>query len=243
MKKLFSLAFFSLFATALFAQEKIVYDAHAEQRTLNGGFHALRVSHGIELLLKQGNTEALAISAEENEHRDAVKTEIVDGELRIYIKQDLEQWWKQLRSKGKKVKAYVSFKNLQNIHGSSGAKITIDGNLKSNDLGVDLSSGAFLNGELNVNKLEVEQSSGAVSNVSGSVQSLSVETSSGARFNGYDLAAGTCNAEASSGGKIELRVDKEMVANASSGGAIQYKGSGSIRKMSTSSGGKVRKAG
>lgn len=241
MKKIFPLLTFCLLATVALAQEKIVYDAHAEQRTINGSFHAIKVSHGIELLLKQGDTEALAISAEEKEYRDAVKTEIVNGELQIYVKQDLEKWWRQLRSKGKKVKAYVSFKNLQSIDGSSGAKITVDGNLKSNDLGVDLSSGASLKGTFQVLKMEVEQSSGAVSNVSGSVQSLNVETSSGAHFYGYDLVAETCNADASSGGKIELQVEKEMVAHASSGGAIQYKGKGSIREVSTSSGGKVRR--
>ncbi|MBD0376981.1 MAG: hypothetical protein ICV51_15285, partial [Flavisolibacter sp.] len=58
------------------------------------------MSHGIELLINQGNEEALAISAETKEYRDAVKTEVVNGELYIFIKQDLEKWWQQLRKKG-----------------------------------------------------------------------------------------------------------------------------------------------
>lgn len=58
------------------------------ERTKN--FHAIKVSHGIELLLKQGAEEAMAISAENKEQREAVKTEIVNGGLRIYE----EQGWR-----------------------------------------------------------------------------------------------------------------------------------------------------
>src|SRR5215208_7007476 len=128
MKKLFPFLCLSLLATICFAQDKTVYDANAEKRT-TGSFHAIRVSHGVELLLKQGDTEALAISAETKEQRDAVKTEVVNGELKIYIEQKFMNWWKQLRRNGVRVKAYVSFKNLDKIDGSSGSKTNIDGRL------------------------------------------------------------------------------------------------------------------
>jgi hypothetical protein len=75
------------------------------------------------------------------------------------------------------------------------------------------------------------------------VDNFSIETSSGAHFNGYDLTASSAMAEASSGGKVELSVSKDLTASASSGGAITYKGSGGISNISTSSGGKVKRAG
>lgn len=240
MKKLFLIAMASLFTAFAFAQEKVVYDQYAEPRDVSS-FHAIRISHGIELLIKQGTEEALAISAEEKQYRDAVKTEVVNGELRIYIKQDLEKWWRQLRQKGKKVKAYVSFKNLDHIDGSSGAKTTIDGDLNANSLSIDLSSGASLKGAVKASKLSVDQSSGAASNISGSVQSFDLNISSGAHFYGYGLTAEKCNADASSGAKAEISVSKEMVASASSGGGINYKGESTNNNVSTSSGGKIRK--
>lgn len=240
MKKFLTLMLATTFAIVLYAQDKIVYDANAEKRTV-GSFHAIKVSHGIELLIKQGNEEAIAISAEEKAHRDAVKTEVVNGELRIYVDQSLEKWWRQLRAQGKKVKAYVSFKNLDQLDGSSGAKTTIDGTLTAGNISVDLSSGASLKGALKAEKFNINQSSGAVSNVVGSVQSLDVDVSSGAHFYGFDLAADKCTADASSGGKIQLSVNKEIVASASSGGGINYKGEAAVTTVSTSSGGKVRK--
>ncbi|MDQ3847283.1 MAG: hypothetical protein M3342_25190 [Bacteroidota bacterium] len=49
----------------------------------------MALNYGIELLINQGNEEALAISAETKEYRNAVKTEVVNGELHIFIKQNL----------------------------------------------------------------------------------------------------------------------------------------------------------
>lgn len=241
MKKIFSLFLVCLFVLSVTAQEKVIYDANAEKRTVSS-FHAIKVSHGIQLMLKQGNEEALAISADKKEYVSAIKTEVVNGELRIYVKQDMEKWWNQLNKKGA-VKAYVSFKNLDRLDASSGSRTTIDGNLTSNKLEVDLSSGAMLTGNVAVTAMDIELSSGAKSNIKGRVDNLSVETSSGAHFNGYDLDAVTAEADASSGGKMELSVSKDLAASASSGGIISYKGSGGISNVSTSSGGKVKKAG
>jgi hypothetical protein len=242
MKKLFTVFLLKIIVLSSFAQEKVVYDANAEQRIVKN-FHAIRVSHGIELLLKQGNEEAMAISAAGKELQDAVKTEVVNGELRIYIEQGLEKWWRQLRSEGKKVKAYVSFKDLDRINASSGAKTIIDGSLSARKLSVDLSSGASLHGEVKVGTLNIDGSSGAVSNIKGNVEDLDIEASSGAHLNGYNLVAQKGKANASSGAKIELSVNKEISANASSGGAISYKGESAVREHNTSSGGKIRRAG
>lgn len=240
MKKFLLMMLISLCSTILFAQDKIVYDANAEERNI-GSFNAIKVSHGIELLLKQGNEEAVAVSANEKKYRDAIKTEVVNGELRIYVEQNFSNWWKQLRSKDKYLKAYVSFKNLEKIDGSSGARTTIDGNLNSAILDVDISSGAILKGNIKTMKLTADQSSGGRSFISGNVENLDVTASSGGHFYGFDLVVDKCKADASSGGKMEINVSKEMVAYASSGGGIHYKGDGVIMDISTSSGGKVRR--
>lgn len=240
MKKLFLMLLISLNIAFAFAQEKIIHDANADKRTV-ASFHSIKVSQGIELLLTQGNAEAVAVSAEEKQYRDAIKTEVTNGELRIYIDQEFTKWWKQLKSKGKNPKAYVSYVTLDKLNGSSGAKIIIDKVLNRADLSVDLSSGATLSGEIKTMNLEIVQSSGGRSYISGTAENLKVNCSSGAHFNGYDLAVTKCKADASSGGKIQLTVSKEMKAYASSGGAINYKGEGAIMDIATSSGGKVRK--
>ena len=68
MKSLQLLAL-SLLFTAVAIAQKQVNDPNAESRSVKG-FHAVKVATGIDLLLSQGNTEAVAVSASTNEHRD-----------------------------------------------------------------------------------------------------------------------------------------------------------------------------
>lgn len=240
MKKFLLTAFASLSLLLAFSQNKVIHDANAETRPVTA-FNAIKVSQGIELLLTHGTSEAVAVSAEEKEQRDAIKTEVSNGELRIYIEQKAAKWWKQLISKGKKPKAYVSYVNLEKINGSSGAKITVDGSINSAVLTIDISSGANIRGAVKAKDLTVEQSSGGKTHIEGSAENLKVTSSSGAHFYGYDLAVTKCKAEASSGGKIQLNVTNELAAYASSGGGIDYRGGGAIMDISTSSGGKIKK--
>jgi hypothetical protein len=83
--------------------------------------------------------------------------------------------------------------------------------------------------------------SGAIVELAGKVGTLNVDASSGAGFRGYNLKATKCIAESSSGAGIQITVDKEISADASSGGYIRYKGEGLIRNIDVSSGGSVKK--
>ena len=228
-----------LFSTFLMAQKEI-NDPNAEARNVKG-FHAIRVSTGIQLVLTQGTSEAVAVSATTTEHRDKIKTVVEDGVLKIYYDGDSWKFWKN--GENKKLKAYVSAINLDGLHASAGSTVKIEGTLKSNKLNVDASSGAVLNGNLNVSTLSIDQSSGAVINFSGSVTDLTVDGSSGSVLHGYELTADNCNVDASSGGGVQVTVNKELSVEASSGAYVNYKGQGVIKNIKTSSGGNVSKKG
>ncbi|RYG54049.1 MAG: DUF2807 domain-containing protein [Chitinophagaceae bacterium] len=215
-----------------------IRDANAEVRPAKN-FHAIRVSSGIELILVQGNEEALAVSAVNDEHRKNIKTVVDDGVLKISYDNSV---WKKNQG-NRKLKAYVSAIKIDDIHVSSGASVKIDGRLRSPELGIDVTSGANFKGEINADRLVVDQSSGSVVDISGAAGTLKVEGSSGSVFNGYELAVENGEADISSGGLIHVTVNKELSAEASSGGAISYKGKGVIRNIKTGSGGSVQKKG
>jgi Putative auto-transporter adhesin, head GIN domain len=237
MKKILFFLFANLAAVVVLAQDKIINDANAEARTVSG-FHGVRISQGIQLIMKQGNTEAVAVSAVSKEDRDNIKTEVVDGVLKIYYD---TKWYKNWNSNGRKLKAYVSFKQIDMLHGSSGSSTTIDGSLSGNNMKIELSSGADFKGAVEVSSLSIDGGSGATAHVSGKVLSVSIEASSGAGVYGYELVSEKCDADASSGGVIQVSVNKELSAEASSGGDIRYKGNGVITKVSTGSGGSIKK--
>jgi Putative auto-transporter adhesin, head GIN domain len=237
MKKLFAGIVAILAAVSLQAQDAKYNDPNAEVRNVTG-FSGVKVATGIELVLTQGAAEAVAVSAASAEDKANIKTEVENGVLKIYYNNGNKR--KISVTRDKKLKAYVSVVTLKMLDASSGSSVKIDGTVKAGQLRVDVSSGASVKGNIAATDMVVSQGSGAVSKISGSAGSLKVDVSSGAGFYGYDLNVDKCTAVASSGGKVEITTNKELDANASSGGAVHYKGSCSVKNVRTSSGGSVR---
>ncbi len=236
MKKLVFFLFSGFISLSLTAQTQI-NDANAVKRDVKD-FHSIKVSHGIELFLNEGNTEAVAVSANEPEFRDKIITEVINGELRIYFD---DNWWRQWRGgTRRKLRAYVSFVKLDGLRASSGSAVKLEGTIKASRLNLETSSGASFNGKVEVGEMNVEQSSGSFIRISGTVTGkLVADGSSGSVFHGFDLTVENCEADMSSGAGVQVTVNKELSVDASSGGYINYKGNGSIRNIRTSSGGSV----
>ncbi len=238
MKKIF-LSFIALLSLQLFAQEVVLNDANAEKRTLAASFSAITVSDGIELFLTQGGSESVAVSASDAKYIERLKTEVVDGTLKIYYDNKAMVW---NSNEKRKLRAYVSFKNLEQLKGSSGSDVKMKSVLAVDNLKMHFSSGAQFTGELDVKELEVSQNSGSEVITTGKVDNLKTDLSSGAIFKGYDLSVNFCDAKASSGGEVRITVNKELAAKASSGGSIRYKGDGVVKDINVSSGGSVKKS-
>ena len=222
--------------SAAIAQNKIVNDANAQVRSVSS-FHAIKVSTGIHLYLAQGNEEKVAVSADKVEHRERIKTEVVNGVLKIYY--DNDHNWYSDDNRNKDLRAYVSCKTLDQLKASSGAHVEVDGSIHSNTLDLDFSSGAQFKGSVNVTGLTINEGSGAHSTISGTAANIRADASSGSHLDASNLEASECDAEASSGGHIDVNVTKSLVASANSGGHIYYKGDASIKSINTSSGGSV----
>ncbi|MFD2922102.1 head GIN domain-containing protein [Terrimonas rubra] len=228
----------TLLCSNLLSAQKVITDnnANAQKRTLSGSFSAISVSSGVAAYLTEGNEEAVAVSAVDDEFRDRIITEVKNGTLHIYYKQDENKKW----IKGdKRLKAYVSYKSLKNIRISSGASVTSNEYINADKLNMDLSSGAVFNGSIKADKAVISQNSGAVANVAGNVQQLEVSSSSGAKFKGKNLQTVACEASASSGGHVEVSCSESLNADASSGGKIAFNSNNNaihVKKIKSSGG-------
>ena len=237
MKKIFLLLL--LASTGAIAQKTMINDKNALPRDVKG-FHAIRVSDGIDLYLSQGD-EAAAVSADEEKYRDRIKTEVKDGVLRIFYDRDMNT---QLIFTGRRnLRAYVSYKTLDELHASAGSDVVVDGTIKGQSLELKLSSGSDFKGNVDVDVLKVDQSSGSDISVGGRAGTIDIEASSGSDFNGYNLVTDVCRARCSSGSDITITVNKELDARASSGSDIHYKGSATTVSVNKSGGGSVTKRG
>jgi len=235
MRKIIFLLAACFTLSAAIGQNTVIQDQNAVSRQV-ADFHAIHVSTGIHLFLTQGKEKGVAVSASQPEYRDRIQTEVKNGVLHIYY--DTEKW-KWFDMHGKELRVYVSCVTLDDLEASSGAKVEVDGTIKSDNFTMEFSSGAKFSGKVQASDLKVEQSSGAQSSISGTAGHLRASATSGSHLHGYDPMAGVCEVSANSGGGIDISVEKEMEVSAHSGGRIRYQGAGVIKEVHTGSGGSV----
>lgn len=222
---------------AMMAQKQVINDENAQPRTI-GSFHAIRVSNAIDLYLSQSDEEALAVSAIKPEFRDRIKTVVEDGVLKISYDDDAK-WWKG----NKKLKVYVSFKNIDRLHASGASDVVVSGTIKANELAIYMGGASDFKGAVEANLLDVTLSGASDAVIQGKVTVLKVDANGASDFKGYDLQADNCSVEASGASDIKVTVNKELNARASGASGIHYKGEGVIRDLKTSGASNVSRRG
>lgn len=222
-----------LLGTLLFlssrAQQTIVHDANAELRSVKG-YHGIEVSSAIDLYLTQGDQETVAVSARDIKWRDRIRTEVVNGILKIWL--DTKGW----RMMGNnKLKAYVSFTTLDKIMASGASDVYVDGVIAGDKLSLSLSGASDFKGAVKVNELQLEQSGASDTHITGMVSGLASIRSSGASdVKGYDLVTQDCTVHASGASDIQITVNKQLTADASGASSIYYKGEAVVRETHSS---------
>lgn len=234
MKKLSILLSALFFCMIVTAQQ--VNDPNAEVREAKG-YHGINVSNAFDVYLTQSNEEAVAVSASEVKHRDKITVEVKDGILYIGYNEGKMSWG----GGNKKLKAYISFKQIDKLHISGACDVYVTGTIKAESLDIHQSGASDLKGKLDVGKLTVDLSGASDMQVTGTATQISVEASGASDFKGYDLVSDICDAHASGASDIKITVNKELSAHASGASDVRYKGNGVIRDIKSSGSSSVSK--
>lgn len=232
------LALLTLISFSVSAQNKIIYDANVVTRQA-GPFTKIEISGGIDLFLSQSDTEAIAVSAGNEQSRDAIITRIEDGVLKIYTD---NKSWKISRGYTKRV-AYVSCKQLEKIMASGSSDVIIDGSLSGQDLSISLSGASDLKGSLVVNRLKLDQSGASDITLKGKVNELEISVSGASEVKAYELQAETCKATASGASDVKVTVAKTLSVVLSGASSFNYMGEGSVTNVQSSGASKISKKG
>ena len=230
--------FFMFIATTIFAQaqNEFVVDANAEIRTVSGTFNAIKVSGGIDLYLSQSNEQAIAISASEDKYKEGIKTVVENGTLRIYYDGD-----KGFNMRNKKMRAYVSFKDLEKLEASGACDVRVSGELIATALEMQLSGASDFKGKIKVSSLNLQLSGASDVNIDGTATVVNIESSGASDVKGFDLISDICTAKASGASDVNITVNKELNAHASGASDIYYKGDAVIKEMHSSGASSVGK--
>ncbi len=206
-----------------------------ENRNLND-FNAIKVSAGIDLYLRMGDTEEVKVVAD-SDIIDKIITEVKDGTLKIYMKQNNNWNWNWGSMKSRKV--YVSVKELERLDASSGSDVNSENTLTGERLEVKASSGSDVNLDIYYKNFSVDTSSGSDARISGKTKNLKADASSGSDIKAQDLESVICKVSVSSGSDATVNVSDELYAKASSGGDVRYYGNPQVKDINESSGGDV----
>jgi Putative auto-transporter adhesin, head GIN domain len=225
MKKIFSTLALIVFSVAMQAQ---INDENAQVRQASG-YHGINVSSAFNVYLSQSNEEAVAVSAASVKDRDMITVEVKEGILYI----GLSKAWKWSNG-NKKLRAYISFKQLDKLNISGACDVFINGVLKADVLRVQQSGASDLKGKMDVAKLYVDLSGASDMTITGMATRLYVEASGASDFKGFDLVAESCEAKASGASDIRITVNKELSAEASGASDVKYRGSCTIREVKSS---------
>lgn len=225
MKQFISVIILFFSAMTSFAQQ-------SEVRT-PGPFTGVKSAEGIDVYLKKGDKESVRVVTNGSSLSDVITT-VSGSYLRIHKAEG--------SSRRDDVKVYVTYVNIDKISASSASHVYGDGPIKANSMEISVSSAASVELTLNVEDLEASASSAGDIELKGKAESATFEASSAGEVDAYDVESKKVVAQASSAGSIKLSVSNDLVANASSGGNIRYRGNPERSMTNSTSGGSVRKS-
>ncbi len=202
------------------------------ERSVNATFNTIEASRGLDVYITQGVSEEIKVQADEN-LQDIIVTEIEDGVLSIYAKENI--------SHASSKKIMVTFKDLERIETSSGSDLTSTSPITVNNLSIETSSGSDVELDIEAEAIICEASSGSDIKLSGSTNTLRAEAGSGSDIKAGNLKAVSTIASANSGSDVTVNTSKELTASANSGGDVKYYGDPEIVKKSGGPSGDIRK--
>ncbi|WP_333821235.1 head GIN domain-containing protein [Ohtaekwangia sp.] len=208
--------------------------AQQSQTRSIGSFSGIKVAEGVNVYLKKGDKESLRVEVSGTD-ADNVITEIAGSYLKVHMKDG--------RYRGNvSAKVYVTYVQLDKLSASSAGSIYAEDAIKSTNMDISASSAGEIEVTLDAESVSASASSAAELTLSGKTKALTVETSSAGEIDAYSLDAQNVQAEASSAGSIKISVSNDLVAHASSGGTIRFRGNPNKSITDSSSGGSVKKS-
>ena len=201
-----------------------------ETRTISQQFTKITVNRGIDVIIEQAETVAVAVEADENLLKH-ITTTVENGTLIITSDENIDD--------SKKETVRVTMPTIEALETTGGSTLKTKNTLRGNKLLVKSSSGSELTANLEYEKVHAESTSGSDMTLSGKALQLESASSSGSQINADKLLANEVHAQATSGSSTEVNALVKIDGKASSGAFINFDGAPKTVKKEESSGGSV----
>lgn len=219
-------------------------------------FSGVEASRGVKVNYKQDNIQSVKVIADADKLQ-YVKTEVENGILKIYVENRDN---KSLNFKTLSIN--VSSPRITSLKISSGAIFSALNTINENKMEVESSSGSIVKGVFNVNEsakvsassgsnlslklnspnINLRASSGSFVELIGNSTNVNLDVSSGAMAKTEDLKALNVIVQSTSGSSTTVNAQKNLSAEASSGGSIKFRGNPAnvVSEINKKSGGSLK---
>lgn len=238
MKKVIVLCTLAVFSLAVQAQKFVISDKNAVMRSVPA-FTGIEANSAIDVYISQGEEVGVAVSSVDPKVTERIRTEVKEGVLHIWFESG---GWKDWRS-DRKMKAYVSVKQLSMIKANGACDIVIMGQLKVNTLNVDLGGASDMTGELECKELTMNLNGASDTRLKGKIGTLSAKLSGASSMKGWDLNTDYCQVDAHGASSMNVVVNKEISAVAGGASDINIRGEGLIKDMKSSGASSISRKG
>lgn len=195
-------------------------------------FDQIRIFGKLSVLMVPGTESKVHIESKDVS-LDQIKTEVKEDELRIKMTDKL------LKKKRPDVFIKVTFNNLKGITTLGDAEVEFDKPIIQDAFRIKATSGSNIILSLNTEELELRAYQGGKVTVDGKTDTLEAYVNTGGILTGTDLICQKVEIKLNTGGKGELTVEKELVANVNTGSDFSYFGTPEKKDITTVLGGNV----
>ena len=140
-------------------------------------FKGIDVSGGIDVILVQGSSESLTLTAQENLF-EYITARVDNGTLKIYTRNNL--------SPTQPMKARITFKEISNLKVSGGGDIHGETPVNAQALDVSISGGGDFSSEINSEELKCNISGGGDAKIEGKTKDYNISVSGGGDLESKD---------------------------------------------------------
>lgn len=193
-------------------------------------FNGIDVSSGFDVILVQGNSESLTLTAQEN-LLEYITATVENGTLKIYARKNIMST--------RPLKARITFKEISNLKVRGGGDTYSETPVNAEALDVTISGGGDFRSTLNCETLKCSMTGGGDTEIGGKAENYNINISGGGDLkSGVD--AGIIICRITGGGDLSLTNDaraSEADISVNGGGDMDMKMSAEHLKCSVSGGG------
>jgi hypothetical protein len=193
-----------------------------EDRHLSG-FNAVSLGGSFDVYITQGSTESVKVEAPDNVI-DHIITEVDNGTLKIYNKNDNGFHWDDLFGGHKKIAVYVTAKDIISVSVSGSGDMFFREGIHTNSLRLRVSGSGDMIGKVDVKSLESSISGSGDMKISGRADNSAVSVGGSGDYAGRGLVTVNTSVRVSGSGDASINASSSVNASVSGSGDIRYTG-------------------